>query len=231
MTGARTVTFFLALIASALSQANFQLQYNGGSRGQNLQNNPYLLNNLLSTFGGQPQTYGACAQIQGVGLPILAVKKILQDIDTNLDSADQNSFAKIIYFTEKVSAQGLYVTVVLKFYTFTKKFFVGVSGLLKAKGLPRFQLTNYHYDTDINAVAASLQTDPLDENAFITCGEVKTIYTNYVRSMRTDTSKLFNIPAGKQMYGGMDIPTSLGQPNTFYQNDIAVGATRFRPQY
>lgn len=187
------------------------------------------MNTLLRQFGGQNQTLGACAQIPGIGLPVLAIKKMLLNIETNLDSGNQQSFSKIIYFNERASPQGLFVTVVLKFYTFSASFYVGVYGLLKAKGLPRFQLLNYHYDTDILAVANTLNVATLDDNNFVTCGEVKTIYTNYVRSMKVDQSKIYNIPAGRTS-GPRPIPSSLGQPTTFYQQPQAnVGP--FNPYY
>ena len=196
-------SFFMSmtiLLNSILSQANFQLPYNGASLPGNLNNNPYYLNKLLGNLGSQPQTVGACAQIPGIGLPILSLKKFLINIDQNLDSANSNSFSKIIYFNETSVPQGLLVSLVLKFYTFSAKFYVGVQGLLKTKGLPRFQLMLYVYDSNILNVQNTIGATFLDDNNFITCGEVKTIYTNYLRSLQVNTARLFNIPTGHDNY-------------------------------
>lgn len=210
------------LAASVLTQPVFQMNYNGGSISNNINNNPFLMNKLLNKLNTANQAFGSCLHIQGIGLPVLAIKKMLIFIDDHLDANNQHSFAKIIYFSEKVSPQGLVVTLILKFYTFSEKFYIGLSGLLKAKGLPRFQLNNYHYSNVLAKVATSLAVENVDENNFVTCGEVKTIYTNYLRSMRTDQTKLFNIPAGTTSYN-YKVPSSFGQPATFYQQPTQIG--------
>ena len=75
-----------------------------------------------------------------------------------MDSSNEESFAKIIYFKEfanKKTRQVIYKAV-FWFKTFTSNVFVGVEMLYKPEGAPSFELLSYIVDSDLNTVAKVL---------------------------------------------------------------------------
>ena len=139
--------------------------------------NPAHLNNLLSSVTGglDPE----CDEIEGVGHPILSLKKAIQDIDTSLDSTNPNSFGSAIFFKEATDNTGNIITykVVIKIQTFNSTNYLGVVGQYRKLGFPTFQIVAYLFDTDINNIRTVLEEPTVQENGIAGCGDVKAIYS------------------------------------------------------
>ena len=204
----RKLTSVVLLIALASCQANFQLPYNGGSTPNFLYNNPFYMNQAL--VNSPPQ----CQEIPGVGLPILALKKFLIAVDQHLDSNNINTFVKIIFFRETKTTTGLNVKLVVAFKTFTDEFYAGIEGELRLKGTQRFRLSNYHYDTDIESIKEVLGERNINVNNFIGCGDLKNIYTNFLKRNLRPQFLTQNVPYG-QTATPFTPPTFNNQPPTF----------------
>ena len=196
------------------AQADFQLPYNGGSTPDFLNNNPFYMNQYLNLVPNDPASAAKCAQVPGVGLPILAVKKFLITLDEQLDATNLNSFVKIIFFKEIKTQTGMTVKLVAVIKTFQDTYYVGVEGALRARGLPRFQLISYAVDTVLNNVGLVVGEANLDVNNFIGCGDLKKVYTEYIsRAVKPQYLK-YNIPYGQTATPFVP-PADNNQPPTF----------------
>lgn len=216
----------LVLIALVNCQANWQGPFNGQASFNNLDNNPGFMNQILNgnQFAGPvaPQ----CKEIPGVGFPILAIKKFLIAVDLHLDKDNINTFVKIIFFTETKTTTGLNVKLIVLFKTFTEQFYAGIEGELRLRGTQRFRLLNYHYDTDIEAVKQVLGETNVDVNNFIGCGNLKEIYTNFLRNNKRPDYLTQNIPYGQTALP-LTPPTFNNQPPTFgWANGNAPNGSR-----
>ena len=189
---AKFMTQLVLMIALTACQANFQLPYNLGNQYSSLYSNPNFMNKSLNTLAA-PQ----CEEIPGVGLPVLAIKKFLIAVDLHLDSSNINTFVKIIFFKETKTITGLNVKLVVAFKTFTDQFYAGIEGELRLKGTQRFRLLSYHYDTDIDTIKEVLGETNININNFIGCGNLKEIYTNFLRSNKRPEYLTQNIPYGQ----------------------------------
>jgi hypothetical protein len=169
----------LITMMAAFSSAQFTYTkpYNGGDQFQNMHSNPALMTGLLESLTGTATA--ACAEIDGVGHPVLSLKKAIQDIDTSLDSTHSNTYASTIFFKESTDTTGNMMTykVVVKIQTFNTLNYLGVTGVYKKLGFPTFQITNYLFDTDIANIRTVLEDSTISENGIAGCGDVKSIYS------------------------------------------------------
>ena len=174
---------FVALVVFSLTftslHANYSYTppYNGGDQFHNLHSNPSYLNSLLSSV--TTTVDAACDEIEGVGFPILSLKKAIQDIDTELDSTNPNSHAKVIFFKESAStttAQTIVKLVVMlrSFYSTT---YVGVSGTYSQIGFPTFAILNYLFDTNLENIRTVMEEPNVNASSVFGCGDVKSIYS------------------------------------------------------
>ena len=163
---------------AAFYSAQYVPPYNGGNQFHNLHSNPAHLNSLLSSVitGG---TVAACDEIDGVGHPILSLKKAIQDIDTSLDSTNPNTYASVIFFKETADSTGNILTykIVTKVQTFNSTNYLGVVGQYRKLGFPTFQIVAYLFDTDIANIRTVLEEPTINENGIAGCGDVKAIYS------------------------------------------------------
>lgn len=173
--------FALLSVSMALlvvkAQHTYIPPYNGGDQFHNLHTNPAYLNTLL---GNVQTTVGTeCDEIAGVGFPILSLKKAIQDIDTQLDSTNSNSYAKVIFFKETASSTQNTTTykVVLMIKTFLNTNYLGVSGVYKKIGFPTFSIENYLFDSNIENIRTIMEESYINENGVFGCGDVKSIYS------------------------------------------------------
>jgi len=205
-----SVTILMALVSC---QSNFQVPYNGGAQPNFLYNNPFFMNSMINgalPAGSAPQ----CAEIPGVGLPILALKKFLIAVDLHLDAANINTFVKIVFFKETKTTTGLNVKLVVLFKTFTDEFYAGIEGELRLRGTQRFRLLSYHYDTDIQSIRDVIGEPNINVNNFVGCGNLKEIYTNFLRANKRPEYLTQNIPTGQNTLP-FQAPTFNNQPPTF----------------
>jgi hypothetical protein len=217
----KNIAAVILLVALANSQANFQLPYNGGNTSNFLYNNPFYMNQVLGSSAAE------CQVIPGVGLPILALKKFLIAVDLHLDFNNINTFVKIIFFREVKTTTGLSVKLVVAFKTFTDEFYAGIEGELRLKGTQRFRLLSYHYDTDIESIKSVLGEKNINVNNFIGCGDLKKIYTDFLRRNKVPSFLTQNVPYG-QTATPFTAPTFNNQPPTFgWANGSAAN---FNPQ-
>jgi len=151
--------------------------YIGGNQFKNYYTNPNLINTFLSQLSGPISP--ACNTIDGIGQPVLAIKKLLQTVDTSLDSTNLDSNAKIIFFKEKknnTTYQTNYKMVVqIKTYSYTN--YVAVEGLYKQIGFPSFEVLTYYVDSNLDNVKSILNEYLVDPNGYVGCGDIKSIYS------------------------------------------------------
>ncbi len=162
---------------AAFSSAQYVPPYNGGNQFHNMHTNPAHLSSLLGSVTGGLNA--ACNEIDGVGHPILSLRKAIQDIDTSLDSTNPNTYAGTIFFKESTDTTGNLITykVALKIQTFNTVNFLGVVGQYRKLGFPTFQIISYLFDTDINNIRTVLEEPTVSENGIAGCGDVKSIYS------------------------------------------------------
>jgi len=150
--------------------------YIGGNQFGNYYTNPNYINTFLKKV--VTTVSPACSLITGIGQPILAIKKVLQSVDTTFDTTNQNTSAKIIFFKQKncdTSFQTTYkLVVVAKTYTNTN--YIAIEGIYKQIGYPTFEVTTYYIDSDIINIRTVLGEYSIDSNGFVGCGDVKSIY-------------------------------------------------------
>ena len=164
-------------LASISAQFSYVPPYNGGDQFHNLHSNPAHLNTLLGSV--TTTVNAACNEIDGVGFPILALKKAIQDIDTQLDSTNSNSYAKVIFFKETPSTINTTINykVVIMLRTFLSTTYLGVEGEIKSIGFPTFTINNYLFDSSLANIRTVLSESYIDENSVFGCGDVKSIYS------------------------------------------------------
>lgn len=160
-----------------VSLASLTSPYNGGNQFGNYYTNPNLINDFL----GQINTTvaPACNSIPGVGLPILSIKQVLQSIETSMAFTNQNTSAKIIFFKEKKSTttfQTVYKLVV-QVKSFASNNYIAIEGVYRQVGFPAFEVTTYYVDSNIDNIKGVLAEYGIDPNAFVGCGDVKSIYS------------------------------------------------------
>lgn len=208
------------LVAAIHAQANTQWQYNLGDMPSSLMGNPAFMNQAIgNVLSGSLQS--ACKDIPGVGSPILAIKKLLIAIDLHLDSTNTGSFVKIIFFKETKTVTGLNVKLVVLIKTFTEQFYAGVEGELRLKGTQRFRLVNYVFDTDIEMIRQVLGETNIVETSFIGCGNLKDIYTAFLKQNKKPEFLEYNIPYGQTTRPFIP-PQNYNQPPTLgYANGNA----------
>jgi hypothetical protein len=203
------------LCGLTLSQASFQMPFNGGNLPNFLHNNPYLMNSMIGR--ASPLSIGSsiqCSEIPGVGLPILAIKKFLIAVDVHLDSSNINTFVKIIFYKDTKTLTGVEIKLVVAFKTFTDEFYAAIEGELRVKGTQRFRLESYHYDTDIASIREVLNEPTINVNNFVGCGNLKEIYTNFLKSNKRAEFLTKNIPYGQTALPLVP-PLFNNQPPTF----------------
>ena len=95
----KIIALVTSLFVTALVFTQQTTPYIGGNQFNNFYTNSSLIGSLLSQINTTVNP--ACNPIPGIGQPILALKQFLQAVDTLLDSTNNDSSAKIIYFVEK----------------------------------------------------------------------------------------------------------------------------------
>lgn len=167
------LTLFLIAVISTQSQVN----YVGGNNPQTIMNNPGLIMKFLEQTTGKIQE--ACLQIPGVGYAVLSLRQCQQSINNLLNSENQDSFAKIIYFKEyeNPKTNQLIFKSVMMFKTFTSTMFVGIESLYRN---PSFELLTYILDSDIKTIRLIMDDDTIDPTGVFACGDIKEIYSRKV---------------------------------------------------
>ena len=202
----------LVVLSGYLAQPNVNWQYNTGDLPSSLMGNPAFMNQAIgNVLSGSLQA--ACATIPGVGAPILAIKKLLIAIDLHLDATNTGTFVKIIFFKETKTVTGLNVKLVVLIKTFTDQFYAGVEGELRLKGTKRLRLINYHYDTDLEMIRQVLGETNVSETSFIGCGDLKNIYTAFLKKNKKPEFLEYNIPYGQNTQPFVP-PQNFNQPPT-----------------
>lgn len=163
----------LLIISCTLSQA----QYNGGNNPQTLANNPALIMKFLEQTTGKIQE--ACLQVPGIGYAVLSLRQVQQSINNLLNSENQDSFAKIIFFKEyeNPKTQQLIFKTVLMFKTFTSSMYLGIESLYRD---PSFEVLTYILDADIKTVRIVMDDETIDPSGVFACGDIKEIYSRKV---------------------------------------------------
>ena len=168
-----------AVIVMVLSATVAQVTnpYIGGNQFGNYYTNPNYINTFLKKV--VTTVSPACSLINGIGQPILAIKKVLQSIDTSLDSTNQNTSAKIIFFKQKKNITSYQTTykLVVAAKTFTNTNYIAIEGIYKEIGYPPFEVTTYYIDSDIINIRSVLGEYAVDSNGFVGCGDLKSIYS------------------------------------------------------
>lgn len=165
----------LSLLAAV--SADVTTPYVGGNQFDNYYTNPNLINSFLSQVNATVSP--ACNSIAGVGQPILALKQVLQSVDAQLDSANRDSAVKILFFRERknnTTFQSDY-KLVLELRSFAATNYLAVEGLYKQVGFPTFEVLTYYLDSSIENVRSAIGEPTVDPNAFVGCGDVKSIYS------------------------------------------------------
>lgn len=163
----------LLLISCAFTQP----QYNGGNDPQTLANNPALIMKFLEQTTGKIQE--ACLQVPGIGYAVLSLRQVQQSINNLLNSENQDSFAKIIFFKEfeNPKTKQLIFKAVFMFKTFTSTMYVGIESLYRD---PSFEVLTYILDADINTIRIVLDDESIDPSGVFACGDIKEIYSRKV---------------------------------------------------
>ena len=172
---AKTLVVMCALIAAALAQTT--APYIGGNQFGNYYTNPNLINTFLSQVNSTVNP--ACNAIAGVGQPILAIKQVLQSVDSQLDGGNRDSAAKIIFFRERKNNATFQTNykLVLAVKSFAASNYVAVEGVYRQVGAPTFEVLTYYVDSSLENVRSVLGEYSVDANAFVGCGDVKAIYS------------------------------------------------------
>ena len=165
----------LALVSVTLAQTT--TPYIGGNQFGNYYTNPNLINTFLSQVNSTVNP--ACNAIAGVGQPILAIKQVLQSVDSQLDFTNRDSNVKIIFFKERKNNSTFQTNykLVLQVKTFSTNNYIAIEGVYKQVGFPTFEVLTYYIDTNITNIRSVLSEYTIDPNAFVGCGDVKQIYS------------------------------------------------------
>lgn len=161
----------------AMSNSQTTTPYIGGNQFGNYYTNPNLINTFLSQVNATVNP--ACNSISGVGQPILAIKQVLQTIDTQLDTTNRDSNVKIIFFRERKNSTTFQTNfkLVLQLKTFSTNNYLAVEGLYKQVGFPTFEVLTYYFDSNIENIRSVLAEYTIDPVNFVGCGDVKAIYS------------------------------------------------------
>ena len=187
------------LVFITLKKTQTTEAYTGGDQFNNYYTNPNHIQEFLAQLDTPVDS--ACEEIKGIGQPILAIKKALQTVDTGLDTSNNDTNAKIIFFnrkTNKSTKQQTYKLVV-QIKNFTSNNYLALEGIYKKIGFPTFEVTTYYVDSDIDNVRAVLDDYTIDPQNFVGCGNVKSIYskanpvlpdpTTSIKGQQTDPSQ------------------------------------------
>lgn len=170
--------------------ANNQAPFIGGNQFNNYYTNPNLINNFLGQISSS--TSAACDSINGIGLPILAIKQALQSVDHSLAFDNNNTNARIIFLKEQKHNSSFQTSykLVVQIKSFSNINYLAVEGIYKQVGFPAFEVTTYYMDSDLNNIKDVLEEYGIHENSFIGCGNVKAIYSQE----NPNQTAGFNIP-------------------------------------
>lgn len=154
-----------------------QSPYTGINQFSSFYTNPNLINNFLSQLNTTLSP--ACNSIEGIGLPILAIKQILQSINSSLAYNNSNTYAKIIFFRERKNSVTFHTTykLVVQIKSFASNNYLAIEGLYRQVGFPAFEVTTYYLDSNLDNIKALLSEYAIDTNSFFGCGDVKSIYS------------------------------------------------------
>jgi len=175
----------LALVSVALAQTT--APYIGGNQFGNYYTNPNLINTFLSQVNSTVNP--ACNAISGVGQPILAIKQVLQTIDTQLDITNRDSNVKIIFFRERKNSSTFQTNykLVLQIKGFSSNNYVALEGVYKQVGFPTFEVITYYFDSNIENIRQAINEYTVDPNGFVGCGDVKSIYSQATSTLPRPT--------------------------------------------
>lgn len=166
----------LALMSAAIAQ-DITTPYINGNQFGSYYTNPNLINTFLSQVN--PTVNPACNSINGIGQPILAIKQVIQTIDSQLDSTNRDSNVKIIFFRERKNNTTFQTNfkLVLQIRTFSSNNYVAIEGVYKQIGFPTFEVLTYYFDSNIDNIRNAISEFTVDPNGFVGCGDVKSIYS------------------------------------------------------
>lgn len=181
----RTFVALLALVTVALAQTT--TPYIGGNQFGNYYTNPNLINTFLSQINSSVNP--ACNAISGIGQPILAIKQVLQTIDSQLDVTNRDSNAKIIYFRERKNNTTFQsdFKLVLQIKGFSTNNYLAIEGVYKQIGFPTFEVVTYYFDSNIENIRQAMNEYTIDPNGFVGCGDVKSIYSQATSTLPRPT--------------------------------------------
>ena len=159
------------------ARAQTTTPYIGGNQFGNYYTNPNLINTFLSQVNSTVNP--ACNAIAGVGQPILAIKQVLQSVDSQLDVSNRDSAVKIIFFRERKNNATFQTNykLVLAVKSFAASNYVAVEGVYRQVGAPTFEVLTYYVDSSLENVRSVLGEYSVDANAFVGCGDAKAIYS------------------------------------------------------
>ena len=181
----RTFVALLALVTVALAQTT--TPYIGGNQFGNYYTNPNLINTFLSQINSSVNP--ACNAISGIGQPILAIKQVLQTIDSQLDVTNRDSNVKIIFFRERKNNTTFQTDfkLVLQMKGFSTNNYLAIEGVYKQIGFPTFEVVTYYFDSNIDNIRQAMNEYTIDPNAFVGCGDVKSIYSQATSTLPRPT--------------------------------------------
>lgn len=162
------------LVTLLIMTCTMSQNYVGGNNPQSLMNNPALIMKFLEQTTGKIQE--ACLQVPGIGYAVLSLRQVQQSINNLLNSENQDSFAKIIYFKEyeNPKTQQLIFKSVFMFKTFTSTMYLGIESLYRN---PSFEVLTYILDSDIKTVRMIMDDESVDPNGVFACGDIKEIFS------------------------------------------------------
>ena len=171
--------------------ANNTSPYIGGNQFNSYYTNPNLINNFLGQINSTISP--ACNSIPGIGLPILAIKQILQSVDSSLAYSNRDTNAKIIFLKEKKNSSTYQTSykLVAQIKSFSNNNYLAIEGIYKQVGFPAFEIVTYYIDSNLDNIKTVLEEYAIFENAFVGCGDVKSIYSQ----ANPNQTASFNVPA------------------------------------
>ena len=175
----------LALVSVALTQTT--TPYIGGNQFGNYYTNPNLINTFLSQVNSTVNP--ACNAITGVGQTILAIKQVLQTIDSQLDTTNRDSNVKIIFFKERANQTTFQTNykLVLQIKGYSSNNYIAIEGVYKQVGFPTFEVITYYFDSNIENIRQAINEYTVDPNGFVGCGDVKSIYSQATSTLPKPT--------------------------------------------
>jgi len=184
----KTFVALVALLSLALAQTT--TPYIGGNQFGNYYTNPNLINTFLSQVNSTVNP--ACNAISGVGQPILAIKQVLQTIDSQLDVSNRDSNVKIIFFRERKNSTTFQTNykLVLQIKGFSSNNYLAVEGVYKQIGFPTFEVITYYFDSNIENIRQAINEYTVDPNGFVGCGDIKSIYSQATSTLPRPTTSV-----------------------------------------